>query len=251
MNSPIVGASARPASGLMSRVKRRKSREQAIEARPQQVRALGEQAAARVGELERAVVVGHRHPHHGGLGRDPELGQQALEVRVVAVVEDDEAGVDPALAAGVRDGDRVRVAAQACVRLVDRDLVAAREQACRGKAGDAAADDGDPLSFRCFTHGFRRFGRLTTYGGKAVLAHCFRTDLRPKATSREEEMGTPEGQLTEFLGLIASFDGGAAGDLVRGRQISELFAAHGVVVARARASVWPPTASTATSLRPN
>ena len=45
--------------------------------------------------LEVATAVGDRETHVGGLGGDAELVQQRFEVGVVAVVEDDEAGVDP------------------------------------------------------------------------------------------------------------------------------------------------------------
>ncbi len=57
-------------------------------------RGLREHAARTARPLEAAAPVGDREAHARGLGGDAELGQQALEVGVVAVVEDDEAGVD-------------------------------------------------------------------------------------------------------------------------------------------------------------
>ena len=58
-----------------------------------------------------------------GCAGDAELAEQPLEVRVVAVVEDDEAGVDVYAAASALDADRVRVAAGVGVRLEHGDVV--------------------------------------------------------------------------------------------------------------------------------
>ena len=109
----------------------------------QQVRALGEEATPRIGELEAAVGRRDRHPHLRVRGGDPEVGKQRREGRVVAVVVDDEAGIDPALATRIVDPDRVRVTADAVACLIDGDVVGGVQQPRSGEAGDAGADDGD------------------------------------------------------------------------------------------------------------
>jgi hypothetical protein len=87
----------------------------------------GEEAPGGAGELEPAAAVGDREAHVRGPGGDAEFTEQRFEVRVVAVVEDDEAGVDRNLSGGARLGypDRVGVAADPRRRLVDGDLVLA------------------------------------------------------------------------------------------------------------------------------
>ena len=79
-----------------------------------------------------------------GCAGDAEPIQQPLEARVVAVVEDDEAGVDPVRLVRRVDPHRVGVAARVGLGLEDLDLVLGREQMRGHEAGDAGADDGDP-----------------------------------------------------------------------------------------------------------
>ena len=66
------------------------------------MRGAGEEAPGGAGELEAAAPVGDREAHVGGLGGDAELAEQRFEVGVVAVVEDDEAGVDRLVSRRVR-----------------------------------------------------------------------------------------------------------------------------------------------------
>ena len=113
------------------------------EARPQQVRALSEEASPRIGELEAAIGGGDRHAHLRVAGLDAELPEQGGELRVVAVVVDDEAGVDPDLATRVVDADRVRVPADPLSRLEDGDVVGAVKLPRGREPGDAGADYGD------------------------------------------------------------------------------------------------------------
>ena len=117
--------------------------DQPPEAQAHQVRALREQPPPRVRELEPPVVRRDRHPHLGVLDLDPELAQQRRERRVVAVIVDDEPGVDPALPARIVDADRVRVPADAALGLVEGDRVGGVEGPRGGEAGDPGADDGD------------------------------------------------------------------------------------------------------------
>ena len=94
--------------------------------------------------LEPAAPVGDREAHVRRLRGDAELGEHALEVRVVALVEDDEPGVDLPAARRRLDADRVRVAARVGAGLEDMDVVAAAMKlGGRDEARDAGADDGD------------------------------------------------------------------------------------------------------------
>jgi hypothetical protein len=118
-----------------------------VKPRGDEVRALGEQAVGRGAVvLEVADPVADREAHVARLPRDPQVGQEALEARVVAVVEDDEAGIDVDAAAGRVDRDRVGVPAGHRAGLEDRDVVAAMQCVCGGEAGDTRADDGDLAS---------------------------------------------------------------------------------------------------------
>ena len=75
--------------------------------------------------------------------RHAELAQQLHEVRIRAVVEDDEAGVDLLHLAVELDAVRVGVAADVAGGLVHRDVVRAVQAVRDHVAGDAGADDGD------------------------------------------------------------------------------------------------------------
>ena len=71
------------------------------ERRPQQVGSLGEQRVeVRAPVLEASLLAAHREAHLARLARDPEPVEQADEVRVVPVVEDDEPGVDGVVLGG-------------------------------------------------------------------------------------------------------------------------------------------------------
>ena len=65
------------------------------------------------------------------------------QLRVGAVVEDQEAGVDTERVAVQRDVDRVGVAAEVVAGLEQGDLGLAGQRVGAGQAGDARADDGD------------------------------------------------------------------------------------------------------------
>ena len=80
------------------------------------------------------------------LGCNSELGEHALEVGVVELVEDDEAGVDGPAARRGLDLDGVGVAARVGAGLEHVDVVAGPVQLGGGdQAGHAGADDRDPL----------------------------------------------------------------------------------------------------------
>ncbi len=132
-----------PISACASRLKRRQSRSMPRKAGLSRWDAAGEEAARRAGVLEAAVAVGDREAHVRGLAGDPELLQQRFEVGVVAVVEDDEAGVDPVAALAAFDLDRVRVAAEPLACLIDGDLVLAVEEVGGNQPGDAGSNDRD------------------------------------------------------------------------------------------------------------
>ena len=118
--------------------------EHPVEARPNQVRALGEDgvgALARV--LEVVVSRADAEAHVGGLLADAEAAQQAAEVGVVGLVEDDEAGVHLVAAALDVDRDGVDVAAGVVTGLEDGDVVVAVEQVGGDQARHPGTDDGD------------------------------------------------------------------------------------------------------------
>ena len=115
------------------------------EARVARVPRVGEHAAepARTRILEPAAVAAHGHAHVGGLRLDPELVEQPEQVRVRAVVVDDEPAVDREHAlVGGEHVVGVRVTAQPRLGLVERHVVVALQDVRRGEAGDARADDG-------------------------------------------------------------------------------------------------------------
>jgi hypothetical protein len=91
----------------------------------------------------------------GHLGFDAgnvDCREQRGEIRVGALVEDEEAGVDRMRDAIDGDVDGVRMAAEVVGRLVERYLVALRQQPRCRKAGDAGADDGDAARFGLPVH---------------------------------------------------------------------------------------------------
>ncbi len=114
----------------------------AEERRSQQVAPLREQRVERRAVvLEPGDLVAHREAHAACLRRDAELVEQRDEVRVGAVVEDDEAGVHVPGPAVHLDCVRVRVAADVVARLEHRDVVLTVEFAGRDVARDAGTDD--------------------------------------------------------------------------------------------------------------
>ena len=140
----------------------------AVEPRRREVRALGEQPVRRGARvLEVPAFVGDREAHVRGLAVDPEAVEQPLEARVVAVVEDDEAGVDPVRLVRRVDPHRVRVPARVGVGLEDGHLVLGREQVRGDQPGHAGADDGDPHDCGASTR--RRMGNESA--ARAVLDH--------------------------------------------------------------------------------
>ena len=131
------------------------SQTHAEERGPQQVAALGEQAVERGAVvLQAARLIAHRETHAAFLRGDAEFREQRDEVRVGAVVEDDEAGVDLVAAAGLLNAVRVGVAADVAGRFVYGNVVFAVQPVRDDIARDAAADDGDlhrGASQRCGT----------------------------------------------------------------------------------------------------
>ncbi len=73
--------------------------------------------------LEPATVEGDGEGHVAGVGRNAEMVEERYQVRVVAIVIDDEPGVDRNAPPGDLHIDRVRVAAAGLVSLEDRHIV--------------------------------------------------------------------------------------------------------------------------------
>jgi len=69
--------------------------------------------------------------------------EQCGQVGVVDSGEDDEPGIDGDEPMIGFDLHRVAVTAKPGRLLIDRDIMAVRQQPCRGKAGDACTNDGD------------------------------------------------------------------------------------------------------------
>ncbi len=112
-------------------------------ARPDQVSRLGQHAAQRAFVLQPAVVDRNPEAHVARLGGDAEALEQRDQVRVVAIVVDDEAGVDGDRRAVVVDGDGVGVTAEPALGLVHGDLMPGPQQPRGAEAGDAGTDHGD------------------------------------------------------------------------------------------------------------
>ncbi len=91
-----------------------------------------------------SALVAHAEAHLGRLRGDAETVEQPDEVRIRALVEDDEAGVDCVDAAEALDAMRVRVAAERSRRLRTPSRRArGRASAALTRPGDPGADDGD------------------------------------------------------------------------------------------------------------
>src|ERR1700710_822375 len=130
-----------PISAFASWLKRRQSR--SIPRKLGLSRWAGEEAPGGAGVLE-AAAVGDREAHVRALALDPQFLQQRFEVGVVAVVEDDEAGVDREVApCRVLHRARFRVAAEPGGRLVDDDLVLGVQLVGGHHSGDAGSNDRD------------------------------------------------------------------------------------------------------------
>ena len=113
----------------------------AVEPRRREVRALGEQPVRRGARvLEVAGFVGDREAHVRRLPAHADAVEEALEARVVAVVEDDEAGVDPVGRVGGVDPDGVDVAAGPRGGLEHADLVTLVQEVGGDEPGLAFAE---------------------------------------------------------------------------------------------------------------
>ncbi len=115
-----------------------------VKPRRHEVGPLGEQPVGRgAGVLEVARGVAHAEAHRRRLRLHPKLAQQPLETRIVAVVEDDEAGVDVERLVGRVNPHGVGVPAGVIGPLEHRDLVPSVQEVGDHEAGYAGSDDGD------------------------------------------------------------------------------------------------------------
>ena len=138
------GGAVHPDQRLRLAVEAAPVAQHAEEGGAEQVGGAGEEAARRARVLEAAAPVGDREAHVRGLAGDPELVQQPFEVGVVAVVEDDEAGVDPVgLVLAVDLGPCCEWPPTAVARLVDDELVLAVQPVGGDEPRDAGSDDRD------------------------------------------------------------------------------------------------------------
>ena len=124
-----------------------------------------------------------------GCQRDPQALEQPLEVRVVAVVEDDEAGVDLVRLVRRVDADRVRVAARVAVRLEHGDVVRPVQQMRHHQPGDPGTNHSDPhLSDHPSSNRARRtLAERPSEGAQCLSASGWATPAR--GTQRAEQDG--------------------------------------------------------------
>ncbi len=116
------------------------------EPRAEQVGGPGEQRGEVLGRIFRAPLVqGHGEGHVRRTGRHVQVFEQGGQVRIVGLVEDDEARVHRGDALGKAGVHRVGVPAQPSVLLIDGDGVAFAEEPGRGHARYARPDHGDPF----------------------------------------------------------------------------------------------------------
>ena len=114
------------------------------ECRTGQVPGLGkDRRRRRTAPFDARDVVGHRKAHLGGAAVDRQLVEQRAEDWVVALVEDNEAGVDVVGHTIEVDRDGVGVSAGASVRFEDDDVVVRREDVRTREARDTGPDEGD------------------------------------------------------------------------------------------------------------
>ena len=115
-----------------------------VKPRRHQVGTLCEQPVGRsAGVLEVARCIADAEAHRRRLRPHSQLPQQPLEAGVVAVVEDDEAGVDRERLIGRVDPDGVGVPAGIVSRLEHSDLMPAMKEVCDHEARYAGSYDRD------------------------------------------------------------------------------------------------------------
>ena len=120
-------------------------RQQVARLREQSPRGLAPIVAAAL-PLEPPGVRRDRKAHAALHGRDPEMREQRLEVRIVQFVVDDESDIDRDRGAVVIDGDGVAVPAGPDFAVVDRHPIALRQGPGGGVAGDSRPDNRNPHS---------------------------------------------------------------------------------------------------------
>ena len=94
-------------------------------------------------KLQAGTRIADAEGHLRGLGRDAKPIEQGAEPGIVAIVVDDESGVDRDRPAVDLDVDGVGMTADSCVGLEHGDLVVRVEHVGRDEARHAGADDGD------------------------------------------------------------------------------------------------------------
>ena len=138
----IIGRREQEASGAA--VEPDHIREHAQKGGPQQVAPLGEDGVdGGAPPFHTGGLIGDAEAHLAVLPGHPETLEQPGERRIVAVVEDDEAGVDVLDAVGQFYPHRVGVPPRTGRGLEDGDLVARMQQMGAHQSGDTGPDDRD------------------------------------------------------------------------------------------------------------
>ena len=142
-DSPLSSRSSRRAQRA---VEAQQVDDHPLEARAGEVGRLAEQPARRAAVLEVLLLALDREAHVRRLARARRGGRAArVKLRVVAVVQHDEAGVDVmCLVRACRRGSCSCARRRSRVGLVHDDLVLAVQQVRGDEPGDAGADDRDP-----------------------------------------------------------------------------------------------------------
>ncbi len=138
---PAAPAVRQPGAGLP--VEAQDLGHETVEARAQQVAALGKQGVQVVAVVLQPLGALDREAHLGGLARHPDPLQQFQEIRVGTVVEHDKTGIDGIAATGQADIHCGGMSAEQGGRLEQGDVVQLVEQKTGAESRDPGTYDGD------------------------------------------------------------------------------------------------------------
>ena len=146
-------------------------RDEEVEIRSEQVPPLGEKPVeAHPVVLDASCQMADAQGHLAWLGLNVQFPEEAAEIRVGDLVEDDEAGIDRDLTALLVHGDRVGVAA-GTLPVEEGDLRFVAQIPCAGETRDPGADDGDTGTMRVIGT-IRKHGESVLPDGRRSPAHA-------------------------------------------------------------------------------
>ena len=184
----------------------------------------GSSALARLGEhttraspareLGSAALVADAHAHLGRARLDAERAEQPPQVRIRAVVVDDEPGVDrEPVAGGIGHVVCVRMPTETRLGFIEGHLVLLGEYVRRGQTGDAGADDGNRSTFAGFVRGHWRRPVVVKAAAQirpqpAATAITFARDVR--GTEAPKPIASPASHATLMVSAVCSAAPGGA-----------------------------------------